>query len=108
MGDAQQPPVLRAVVDEPICMVVPQARRELEEFHPQIRDAVTAPDEVEGFRSFQEARRAFQAKLSVADPAAMSEGWQRNYFAGCSMEGERAIEHHTRLDLRPFARIDSE
>jgi uncharacterized protein DUF6065 len=89
-------------VDEPICMIVPQRRADLENFRPEVRDIGSSPDVERGFQEFHESRNAFQGKLRVGDAEAREQGWQRNYFRGASIDGERASQHQTRLHLHPF------
>jgi hypothetical protein len=92
---------------EPICMIVPQRRYELESFRPEVRALETDPAVQQGFDGFHEGRVAFQSKLQRADPEAVKQGWQRNYFAGVGAHDQHAPEHQTKLQLLPFSRVPS-
>lgn len=88
--------------DEPICLIMPQRRGELEAFQPEIRDIEAAPELNGGYRRWQESRARFQAEMRCPDSEAAREGWQRHYFQGTSVAGRQAFEHQVKLKIRHF------
>jgi len=71
---------------EPICMLVPQRRGELEGFLPEVRDLESDQELARGHRCWLDSRRRFLAELQVpGSPAAAT--WQKHYFHGTSPGG---------------------
>jgi hypothetical protein len=95
-------------VDEPICMIVPQRRGELESFRPEIRSISTDRDLQDGYEQFRDARKQFQEEASIPGSRASKQVWQRHYFQGAAVSGSGAIEHQTKLNLHPFRSAVSE
>lgn len=94
-------------VDEPICMIVPQRRGELEAFRPYVGDLGADPDLRREFAVWSAARARFQAEARVPGSAAARQGWQRHYFRGSSVTGRRAPAHQLKLQLRDFSELDA-
>lgn len=92
---------------EPICMIVPQRRGELEAVVPRTSDLDCDPslrDGYESFRRSRESHRLFQL-LSVAGHPGATDGraaWEKHYFKGETPTGEPAREHETKRRLRTF------
>ena len=97
-------PDLRVRVDkgEPICMLVPQRRGELEAFQPRLHELQSHPELEAGFKSWSESRSRFLGSLKQRDPEAAGPKWQKHYFQGRTHEGASTDEHQTVLSLRPF------
>ena len=87
---------------EPICMLVPQRRGELERFRPRIEPLHRQPELEREYRQWAESRRCFRAHLRKMRPEAAASLWQKHYFHGASPGTARAQEHQVKLDLRPF------
>lgn len=87
---------------EPVCMVVPQRRGELEGFAPEVRDLnddlVTAYD----YWRWLESRWRFMTDSVRVSAEGRDAGWQKHYVRGTSPTGTGAPEHQTKLRLRPF------
>jgi hypothetical protein len=101
---------VRFEVDEPIGMIVPQRRAELEEFAPELRRIESDEDlrrKHESFlRSRDEAGR-IQAAANVAAGERLQ--WQGDYTRGRHIDGEAGVEdHQTRRHLRPFVQQQHE
>lgn len=81
---------------EPICMIVPQRRGEVEAWTPEVQDVYDHPELRGEYLTFSEDRRAFNADRPGA--------WQKHYFRGTSPGTARAPDgsHETRLRVRPF------
>jgi hypothetical protein len=94
-------------VDEPICMLVPQRRGELETFHPRVLAIEKEPNEHRRFQRWSESRGRFlhELKTPLKTPGsdAVSQLWQKHYFQGKSSDGGDAPEHQTKLKLREFS-----
>jgi hypothetical protein len=87
---------------EPICMIVPQRRGELEAFHPQTFDIHTVPEIAAANREWRAGRMRFLAELPVPGSDAHRAKWQKDYFRGRTLDGSPAPEHQTKLKLRLF------
>jgi hypothetical protein len=86
--------------DEPIAMLVPMRRGELEQFRPNIVAASERPADQASFQEWSASRRRF-----LADPRtnwADRTGWQRDYMLGRDVRGATFPDHQTRLELAPF------
>lgn len=88
--------------DEPICMIVPQKRGELESFHPEILDISQEPELQAGHVAWHASRKQFVEEQAQADSEAARRGWQRDYFKGVTVGGRLAPEHQRKVHLRPF------
>ncbi|MEO7143306.1 MAG: DUF6065 family protein [Bryobacteraceae bacterium] len=86
--------------DEPICMIVPQRRGEIESFDPEIRALEEDPELALKARAWAQSRSHFLEALTA--PGA-TETWQKHYFQGTTPQGGRGEDHQTRLKLRHFS-----
>lgn len=95
---------VRFEVDEPICMIVPQRRAELEDFAPELRRIDSDEDLDRKHKSFLGARDVEgQAQAAAAVAAGEPVQWQRDYTRGQHVDGEAgAADHQTRRHLRSF------
>jgi hypothetical protein len=95
---------VRFEVGEPICMIVPQRRGELEEFVPELRPLESDEDLERKHRLFLRQRDAVKHAEQVARVAAGDRvEWQGDYTRGKHRDGEDgAPDHQTRRQLRPF------
>jgi hypothetical protein len=89
--------------DEPICMIVPRRRGELEAFEPEVREIGEEPSLAEAYERWSQSRTNFNRDLEVAGSEAQKKGWQKDYVRGMTVGGARAKEHQTKLKLRGFA-----
>jgi hypothetical protein len=89
--------------DEPICMIAPLRRGELEAFEPEIREMGEEPALTEAYERWAESRGKFNQDLEVPDSDAARRGWQKDYVRGLTLGGVRAKEHQTKLKLKDFA-----
>jgi hypothetical protein len=85
---------------EPICMLVPQRRGELESFRPALRRLEDDPAIAAQYSDWSASRAEFNAALRVPGSGAVKQGWQKHYFQGV---GEARREHQTKMALREFA-----
>ncbi len=84
---------------EPICMIIPQRRGELEAFRTTLRNLSDNPELAEGHRQWSASRSRFLVALRLD---AATEKWQKHYFQGHSPQQGSTKEHQTVLNLRPF------
>lgn len=95
---------VRFEVDEPICMIVPQRRAELEEFAPELRRIDSDEDlqrKHETFLRSRDAAKQIEQVLRVTAQEPVE--WQGDYTRGRHRDGEAGTpDHETRRHLRPF------
>ncbi|MEZ0352732.1 DUF6065 family protein [Mycobacterium sp. pR1184] len=95
--------------DEPVGMLVPQRRGELDEFEPKMVSIAAAPDALRtAYHTWWQNRRAFNTDLQYPGSFARQAGWQKDYFRGKLPDGSAAPDHETRMRLRPFTRVEAE
>ncbi len=85
--------------DEPICMITPQRRGDLESFDPEVRALEEDPVLATSCRAWMESRRVFLRELNSPGSSAT---WQKHYFQGSTPTGEQAEVHQTRLKIKEF------
>lgn len=93
---------IRFETGEPIAMIVPTRRGELEKFQPVIREAVSEAALFDSFQRFSVSRQNFLAALK-SPGAPIEPGWQRDYMLGRNVDGSAKPGHQTRLHLASFA-----
>lgn len=91
-------PVVFAV-GEPICMLVPQQRSELEAFTARLRNIAEEKEMHAAYSAWAASRLAFNADLQVPGSEATKCKWQKDYFQARGIE-----EHQTKLALSRFHR----
>jgi Family of unknown function (DUF6065) len=100
---------VRFEVDEPICMIVPQRRAELEEFAPELRRIESDEDlqrKHELFRRTRDAAKQIEQVVRVT--AGEQVEWQGDYTRGMHTDGEAgAPDHQTRRHLRSFVQPET-
>lgn len=101
---------VRFEVDEPICMIVPQRRSELEEFAPELRPIDSDEDLRRKHEFFLHSRNPEKQIEQLARVAAGEQvEWQGDYARGRHTGGEAGTpDHQTRRHLRPFVQPQHE
>lgn len=92
--------------DEPLCMLVPQRRGELEQWRPRIEPLRQDPELQESHATWTASRAQFLAELVTNGSDADRAGWQKDYFRGRTPDGQEVRGHQNRLRLRSFSRYD--
>jgi len=87
---------------EPICMVIPQRRGEIENVKPIIGSIADQPDLNHRYSRWSRSRKAFISALASGVKEVVRQGWQRDYFLGRDADGQEAPEHQMRLRLQEF------
>ncbi|ORB72940.1 DUF6065 family protein [Mycobacterium scrofulaceum] len=95
---------VRFEVGEPICMIVPQRRAELERFVPEIRPIDSDEDLRRKHEFFMRSRSELgRAQAAAATAVGERVPWQGDYTRGKHSDGETgAPDHQTRIRLSPF------
>jgi hypothetical protein len=93
-------------VDEPICMLVPQRRGELEKFHAETRSLNSESELNQQHQQWSESRRRFLVELADTGSEAQRRAWEKDYFRGGAPGGVTAPDHQLKLQLREFCAVD--
>ncbi len=88
---------------DPICMIVPQRRGELQAFKPKFETIEGAGTLLQRYTAWHKSRNTFLQKIEKGDRDAVSRGWQKNYFRGEDVDKKRFQEHVTRVPLQEFS-----
>ena len=95
--------------DEPLGLLVPQRRGELDQFVPKVVSIAAAPDELHAsHNAWRASRREFNTDLKRPGSPAREASWQKHYFGGVFPDGSAAPQHETRMHLRSFTRVEDE
>jgi hypothetical protein len=92
--------------NEPIAMIVPQRRGDLERFRPTAEVIEGDPETARRCIAWAQSRREFIG-LKRMCPADAFVGWQEHYLRGTGVDGVKAPEHQTALHLHPFQGMDA-
>jgi hypothetical protein len=95
---------VRFEVGEPICMIVPQRRGELEEFAPELR-YIESDEALESKYAFFLRSRSAAKQIEQIERVAAGEHveWQNDYMQNRHADGEEGVpDHQTRRHLRSF------
>lgn len=94
--------------DEPICLLVPVRRGELEAFWPRLQAIDDDPAMAQRYRAWSDSRWAHMQQRArlTADQKYCS--WQSHYIRGVTRDGQRQDEHEIRRPLRPFSEGDED
>lgn len=95
---------IRFEAGEPVCLLSPQRRHELEAFEPVVMDLDDDPRVSKEYRQWRNSREGFIGDLAANDEEAVRAGWQRDYFLGRGPGDVVAEQHQTKMSLRPFVR----
>jgi len=87
---------------EPVAMIVPVPRGELELFRPEIRDLADDPETAAAFKRWADSRTQFNAELKQPGSEAQRQRWQKHYFQGGSVSTAKPVEHQSKLALNEF------
>jgi len=98
---------VRFFAGEPIALIVPQRRGELESFRPEIRNIQSDPELTKRFTEWARSRVEFAEKhKDKLPPQGKPLPWQKHYTRGTSTDGQAAREHQVKLELRDFVDRD--
>lgn len=89
-------------VGEPIAMIAPAGRGDIERFSAEIREMREDPELAAGFEAWSWSRNQFNWELQQFGSQAQKDGWQRHYMRGVTVTNKKAPEHQTGLTLAEF------
>ena len=95
---------IRFEAGEPVAMLVPQKRNEVEGFEPELLELDDDPRIGAEYRKWRESRDRFIEDLAAHKEEAVQAGWQRDYFLGRTPEAGTAPQHQTKLAVKPFTK----
>lgn len=87
---------------EPICMISPVKRGEIEHFRPMVRSIDDEPELKKAFEVWAERRNTFNKQLFEPNSQAAQEKWQKEYLQGYYPDGTKAPQHQTKVNVREF------
>jgi hypothetical protein len=88
---------------EPICMIVPVRRGDVERFTPKLRDLDTEADLKAKYEQWSASRSKFIQDLRTPQSQASEDKWQKDYFQGhVAGTNLKAPEHQVKLDVKEF------
>lgn len=91
--------------DEPICMIVPQRRGELEQFRPRIENIADDPETAAEYAAWAKSRRQFIGSRTLRPTDATINNYQSHYLRGTRLDGKRFADHQTGLCLQGFGAV---
>jgi hypothetical protein len=92
---------------DPICMLLPQRRGELEAVRPELRNIESDAELMQRYRKWMESRVKFVAEMQKAvREKGENAPWQGHYTRGTTVAEEAFAEHQTKLRIREFAEIE--
>jgi hypothetical protein len=94
--------VVRFVRGEVICLLTPVSVKLIEDALPTVRMIDEVPDLKRQYDAWCASRSEFNRT-----PARNSSDWQKHYFRGMYLNGIRAAEHRTGINVRAFRSFDS-
>jgi hypothetical protein len=93
---------VRFAAGEPLCMISPQRRYELESFSPEVREIST-----DQYLLAQVTHWIAKRRESIGSQDGQKPPWEKHYLRGTTTTGEVAGEHQVKLRLKPFVSIDA-
>ncbi len=87
---------------DPIAMLVPQRRGDLEQFETKFCDLEFEPGLDGEYRAYVNGRVQWKRDAHTEGTLAFERGWQRHYYQGQTVLGVKAPEHQTRRNLQSF------
>lgn len=97
---------IRFAAGEPVCMLTPILRGELNQFRGEIRNLQSEPELLAGYTAWHQQRVAReQERIEAASNE--RRGVQGHYIRGQGYLGESGSGHQTKLAVRPFVEAES-
>jgi hypothetical protein len=93
---------VRFDVGDPIAMLVPTRRGELESVRPRLADIDDEAEVAGRYRRWAASRMAFLGELPSRGSVPRSQTWEQHYMRGQDTDGRTAPEHQRRRVLRSF------
>jgi hypothetical protein len=96
---------IRFAAGEPVCMLTPILRGELNQFRGEIRNLQSEPDLLAGYTTWHQQRVARENER-MESAANERRGVQGHYIRGQGYLGESGSGHQTKLTVRPFVEAE--
>lgn len=87
---------------DPIAMLVPHKRDDLEEFETRFCDLKDNPELEAEYLAYRDGRSQWKQDANKEGTTANERGWQRHYYQGQTVLGVKSPEHRTRRNLQSF------
>ena len=87
---------------DPVAMLVPTKRLDLEAFAVRKAELSSNPDLQKGYGEWVNSRTAFIAAQRNGDAEAIKKKYQKHYFSGQTLQGAHFGEHQKKRRLRSF------
>jgi hypothetical protein len=90
---------------EPLCMLVPQRRHDIENVRAAFRSLEAVPELERRVRGWANSRDEFLVDLAADGTEARTRRWQKDYFQGHDVDGTKPAGegvHQTKLRVREF------
>jgi hypothetical protein len=88
---------------EPFCFFFPVQRAAIEQFAPRFEALDADPETMERFTAWSRARDDFHRRLIDDPPRNPSDRWQKHYYRGVDVSGEKLVDdHRSKLRLQRF------
>jgi hypothetical protein len=97
---------VRFDVGDPIAMLVPTRRGELEAVRPRVADIDDETEMAGRYRRWAASRAAFLGELPTRGAVPRSQSWEKHYMRGQDVDGRAAPEHQRRRVLHDFAPVE--
>jgi hypothetical protein len=89
-------------IGDPIAMLVPQKRSDLEQFDVGMQTLSDNPELESEYIAYRDSRSQWKEDANKGGTYANERGWQRHYYQGKTVLGVKAAEHQTRRHLKSF------
>lgn len=90
---------------EPVAMILPQRRHEVESFAAEIRPIESEPELHQGHQAWSAARGELYRQRGEDPYRDDVPEWQKHYMLGTSPGGASAREHQVKLDVKGFNNV---
>ena len=88
---------------EPVAMLVPYQRGDLETFTARKAELKSNPELAQGYTDWIMSRQAFLASQKAGEPESIRKKFQKHYFHGDTVKGIHFPDHQKKRDLEDFA-----
>lgn len=92
---------------EPIAMLVPQRRHDLEAFDARFANLDENRKLAEGYGTWIKARHEFWAAQKRGDAKAVQQKFQKHYFRGCTNDGTMFPDHQKAREVSAFRAVSA-
>jgi hypothetical protein len=91
--------------DDPICLIIPVRRHDVESFNPEIRNLESNQELHQQYQTWLERRKQAASHGTHGELAVKGQG---QYIRGEQIDGSFFPEHQTKLNVRPFGEVEAQ